>query len=91
MGLFTPANQLIPATPFVVTPPFPLAETDDSDIHTSSSTSFYTPDTPTPRRHSIIDPGLVSLNTLRMCVTLKDQHSPCTSVSFRLRCHIYPF
>jgi hypothetical protein len=90
-GLFTPTNQLIPATPFAATPPFPLAETDDSDLHTSPSASFHTPDTPTPRWHGIINPSLVSLDTLRLCVMLKDQHSPCTSVSFRLGCHIYTF
>jgi len=57
-GLFTPANQLIPATSYTAASPFPLAETDESDFRTTSSTSFYTPITPTSRRQSLIDPAL---------------------------------
>jgi hypothetical protein len=89
-GLFTPTNQLIPATPLVSTSPFPLAESDEGDLRTTSSASYYTPTTPTPRRQSIVDPNLVSLGTLlRAHVTLKNRHSPCTSVSPRFEYHIY--
>lgn len=79
-GLFSPASLLIPTTPVAAHTPFPLEESEESegrsDYRTASETTYI------PRRQSVIDPGIVSLNTLRACVTLKCWHSPCTSVSF---------
>lgn len=78
-GLFTPASMFIPATPVAAAAPFPLEEHEESegrsDYRTASESTYI------PRRQSVIDPNLVSFDTLRAYVTLKYQHSPCTSVS----------
>jgi hypothetical protein len=52
-GLFVPTNQLIPATPLPAVSPFPVAETDEADLRTPFSGSFYG-----QRRQSIVDPTL---------------------------------
>jgi len=77
-GLFTPASMFIPATPVAAAAPFPLEEEESegrSDYRTAPESTYI------PRRQSVIDPNLVSFDTLRTCVTLKYWHSPCTSVS----------
>jgi len=72
--------MLIPTTPVAAATPFPLEEPEEpegrTDYRTASESTYM------PRRQSVIDPTLVSFNTLRACVTLKYWHSPCTSVSF---------
>jgi hypothetical protein len=67
-----------PATPFFDPSSFPLAETDELDARTPSPRTFTL-----PRRQTVIDPSLVSADTVCVRVTLKDWHSPCISVSFR--------
>jgi hypothetical protein len=78
LGLFMKNTPTGPATPFFEPSPFPLAESDEADLRTPSPKLYSV-----QRRQSAIDPNLVSVDTLCVCVTLKDWHSPCTSVSFR--------
>ncbi len=87
-GLFI-KNISAPATPFFDPSPFPVAEGDETNDRTPS------PNTPNTyslqHRPSVIDPTLVSVDSVYVRVTLKDCHSPCTSVSFDLKRHISSF
>ena len=85
-GLFMKNIPVAPATPFFESSPFPLAETDELDARTPSPRTFTL-----PRRQTVIDPSLVSADTVCVRVTLKDWHSPCTSVSFRYQMRISSF
>ena len=59
-GLFM-KNTPPPATPFFDPSPFPLAEGAETDSRTPSPNT-----TSLPRRLSVIDPSLVSVNALRV-------------------------
>ncbi len=84
-GLFI-KNIPAPATPFFDPSPFPVAEGDEMAGRTPSPKTYSL-----QRRPSVIDPTLVSVDALRVRVTLKDCHSLCTSVSFDLKRHISSF
>lgn len=75
-GLFMKSTHP-PAPPFSDPSPFPKEEGNEPGSRTPSPETYSL-----PRKLSAIDPSLVSADALRLCVTLKDWHSLCSSVGF---------
>jgi hypothetical protein len=64
-GLFM-KNTPLPATPSFDPSPFPVEEGDETGSRTPSPKTYSLPTYSQPRRQSVIDPNLVSVDALRV-------------------------